>query len=45
MVTHIKDRLLYIAYLMSQQIDSHHRQSMTVGAFGNDVLWILILNA
>ena len=44
LVTDIDDGVFYLANGMSQQVDSHHRQGMTVNAVGYNILRILVVN-
>ena len=44
LMLHVEYGFLDIAHLMSQKINRHHGQGMTVTAFANHILGILILN-
>ena len=45
LMAHIYHRLHNIAYGMSQQVDSHHRQGMAVGAVADHVFGVLVVYA
>ena len=45
LVTYVYYRVFYLAYLMPEQINRHHRQGVAVGAVSHDILRILIVHS
>ena len=45
LMLHIENRLFYVTYLMTQQVDSYHGEGVAIMTFADNVGWVLILNA